>query len=236
MQAWCTILIMLLSTCHALAEPGIWSRHTTTATINYHSRYVLYGVEYGQDLFHTDLYLHLPLNQRITLWGGGWYGYLSNGTYHEVDLTIGAECQMAAHLSAGLSYTLVNYLEVFLPIDALAHQAQSHLTYAHGPLTLSWRTLYSSESRGYLLRFFATLAQPLSETVSLAIRTEYGYEFQHLTDRNGSTHAEIRLMLPWQMTDTAVIQPFVARSIALETIDAFVGNYTYGGLAIRASF
>lgn len=233
-----TTLILLLSSlfCRtAQASSNVWNNVSTTATISYATRYMLYGYDNGPDLFHADIYLSLPLTERITLWGGSWYGTQPNGNYNEIDLYAGVDCQLTDHLSAGVAYSIFNYLEVPFETSAEAHELSGHLTLSAGDFTVSLRDLYDSEANGHLTRVTAGYYHQLNDRTAVQLDAEYGYSFGYFTAEDGPNHALLKLTIPIQLNDRFSIRPFMAHSIALDRIDAFAEDRTYGGISLSMS-
>jgi len=230
------LLALLLTGSTALASSNLVSGLSTTVTLGYDSRYVLYGYRLSKHLYHADLHASLPVGEKFTVWAGTWYGYLTDGTYHEVDLYAGADYQLTSHFSAGLAYAMFNYLKVPFPTSKQAHELSGHITFTSGPLTLSLRDLYDSEAEGHLARAVASLYQPLNDTAALSLSAEYGYSFDYFGTGDGPNHALFRMSVPVRLNETFTVAPFIAQSLALDVIDSFEKNQTYGGVSLSASF
>jgi len=231
-----TIVALLLLCGSANASSNIWNDVSTTVTLSYESRYVLYGYDLGPNLYHVDLSFWLPINEKLSVWAGSWYGTRLNGTYNEIDFYAGADVQLSDHVSAGLAYSLFNYIEVPYPTSKQSHELSGHLTFNAGPLTLSLRDLYDSEGNGHLARAIASFDQPLTDTLGLSFSAEYGYSVDYFAVGNGPHHALFKLKLPWQISDTLSLEPFIAHSLALDVLDSFEKDRTYGGVSLVASF
>ncbi|MGE4488303.1 MAG: hypothetical protein AB7E95_02020 [Kiritimatiellales bacterium] len=220
----------------AQASSNVWNSLSTTVTLGYESRYVLYGYRLSSNLYHADIYASLPVTDRLTVWAGSWYGYLTDGTYHEVDFYTGADYQLTDHFSTGLAYSMFNYLKVPYLISREAHEISGHVTFSAGPLTLSLRDLYDSEGEGQLVRGIASVYQPLNDTVALSLSAEYGYSFDYFAVGDGPNHALFKAALPVQLNDTFSVAPFIAQSLALDVIDSFEEDQTYGGVSVSMAF
>lgn len=230
MKKW--ILSVLLLCGSAGAASNVWK----TVTLSYESRYVLYGYDLGPDLLHADVNVWTPINGRLSVWAGSWYGTQPNGSYNEIDFYAGADIQLSDHLSAGLAYSLFHYIETPYPTSRQAHEISGHLTATVGPLSVSLRDLYDTEGEGHLARITASLEQPLTDTFALELSGEYGYSLDYFAVGDGPHHALIKLSAPWKLNDTFSIKPFIAHSLALDVLDSFEGSRTYGGLSVVATF
>jgi len=237
--------LLLCSSAHAsfndpvATEPageGGWQTLSTSVTLSYDSRYMLYGYDLGQDLYHASLDFWMPISETVSVWAGSWYGTQPGGLYKEIDFYTGIDIQLSDHFSAGLAYSMFNYIEVQFPTSKQAHEISGHLSYTAGPLTLSLRDLYDSEGNGHLTRGIATIDHSLTDTFGLSLHAEYGYSFDYFNVGDGPNHALFKLSCPWQINDTLSLSPFIAHSMALDVLDAFETDHTYGGLSLSASF
>jgi len=231
-------LITTLSTLLTLAAlPGQAAGPvSTTLTTAYQSRYVLYGYRLSRHLYSADLYLYAPASERMAVWGGGWYGYLTDGTYQEIDVYGGIDYTINATFSAGISYALFNYLEV--PFETSDHVSEftAHATAATGPITLGLRAHYDTEAEGALLRGQVSTAHPLTTRWTLQLQAEAGYAIDYFIDSNAWNHANTELALTFQASPAISLTPYIAHSWPLAAIDAFEQNETYGGLRVAYTF
>jgi hypothetical protein len=224
------LLALFAGTLAPAAEPL-----STTLTVGYDSRYVLYGYRLSDHLYHADVYLSQPINERVTLWGGSWAGALTDGTYSEIDLYSGVDFQLTEKLFAGLAYSYFSYLEVPWEADD-SHEVSGHLTYYTGPFSLSLRDLYDAEGKGHLARAIATYDRSISDRVALSLSAEYGYSFDYYLTGNGGNHALFRANLPIQLTERLTLSPFIAQSLVLDVLDSFEQDQFYGGANVSLSF
>lgn len=226
------LLALLLLATTSQASSNVWK----TLTLSYESRYVLYGYDQGQNLYHADLCFGMPVNDRLSVWAGSWFGTQFDGEYNEVDFYAGADVQLSDHFSAGLAYSLFNYIETPYPTSKQAHEISGHLTFVSGPFSLSLKDLYDTEGEGHLARAVASIEQPLTDTLSLEFSTEYGWSFDYFAVGDGPNHALFKLAAPWQLNETFSLKPFIAHSLALDVLDSFESDRTYGGLSLSISF
>jgi hypothetical protein len=209
---------------------------STTLTVGYDSRYVLYGYRLSRHLYHADVYLYQPINDKTSVWGGSWYGYLTDGTYHEVDVYGGVDRMLTDTISVGLAYSLFNYIEVPFETDDRESEFAAHLSYTGEHLSLSLREQYDTGARGSLMRALAGWTQGVSDKVAIKAGAEAGYAFGYFIDGNLWNHAKLSLQAPYQWSDTVSISPFIARSIPLAAIDDFEQYETIYGINVSATF
>lgn len=219
-----------------LSGEGGWNDISTTVTLSYESRYVLYGYDSGPDLYHADLSFWKPISGNLSVWAGTWYGTQPNGAYNEIDLYAGFDLQLSDHFSAGLAYSLFNYLEMPYPSVDRSHEFSGHLTYTAGPFSLSLKDLYDTDGEGHLARAVASFDQPVTDRFGIGLSAEYGYSFDYFAVGNGPHHALFKLKFPWKLSETFSLEPFIAHSLALDVIDSFEKDRTYGGVSLVAAF
>lgn len=233
-----TITLLALTSLFNTATPVHAESSPVTATLTtaYESRYVLYGYRLSRHLYTADLYLFKPLSEKTSIWGGTWYGYLTDGTYHEVDVYGGIDRMITDTVTLGLAYSLFNYIEVPFPTSDHVSEFAAHATYASGGLSLQLREQYDTEADGHLVRAIGSYTLPLADSVSLVLGAEAGYAFKYFIDGNLWNHAEVSAKTPWQLNDRWSISPFIARSIPLAAIDDFEEYETYGGISASYTF
>jgi len=220
-------LALLGSPVHAEEDATLYK----TLTVSYDSEYLLYGYNFGRDLLHADLSLFRPINDHTSMWAGFWYGYLPNGTYHELDGYVGVDRQLTDTISAGLAYSLFYYIEVPFETDTVAHEFAAHTTVSKGIFSASLWARYDTEGRGTLLHGIASAEHGLHDRVSIRAEAETGYALGYFIEGNRWNHAQFKLKLPVTLCDRTRITPFVAHSIPFTAIDDFASEITYGGVS-----
>lgn len=218
------------------ASSNVWNNLTTTATLSYDTSYILHGYNFGANLVHADISFWMPVSEKVSVWAGSWYGTQFDETYKEIDFYAGVDYQLTDHVSAGLAYSLFNYMETPYPTSSQAHEFSGHITYVAGPLTLSLHDLYDSEGDGHLTRAIAVYDHRFCDTFGLSLSAEYGYSFDYFEVGDGPNHALFKATFPVQLNDTLSVSPFIAHSIALDVLDSFEKDQTYGGISISATF
>lgn len=216
----------------ALGSPGYGS-----LTLGYDSRYVLYGYRLTRHLYKADMYLSKPLTDKLSVWAGSWYGYLADDTYSELDLYGGANWKVTDRLTAGACYSLFNYFKAPFTEEANDQEYAVSLVRAVGEkLTLALRDQYDLAAKGHLLRALADFNQPLAGKLTLTLSAEYGYVLNYYEEEDGPHHALFKMSLAHPITDTLSATLFLARTLALDAIDSFEEDDTYGGVSMTWSF
>ncbi len=204
----------------------------TTLTLGYESRYVLYGYRLSRHLYTADLSFYLPVNDRTAAWAGAWYGYLTDGTYHELDGYAGLDYYLSDHWTAGAGYSIFNYIEVPFPTSGQAHELTAYLTASAGPFSLTLQDHYDSEAEGHLLRGILNATVPAGERLAIRASVEYGYAVEYFIEGDAWNHALYKLDASYEVNHRVGLNAFIARTIALEAIDDFEEDDTYGGVSV----
>ena len=220
----------------ARPAPAQESSMSTTLTVGYDRRYVLYGYRLSRHLYHGDVYLTKPINDKVSVWGGAWYGYLTDGTYHEVDVYGGVDRMLTETISVGLAYSLFNYIEVPFETDDRESEFAAHVSYFGEHLSISLREQYDTGAEGSLMRAIGGWSQGVTEKFTVKAGAEVGYAFGYYIQGNLWNHAKLSLQTPYQITDSVSLSPFIARSIPLAAIDDFEQYETIYGLSAAVSF
>lgn len=207
------------------APPAVSGSFTAGAD----SRYVLYGYRLGRHLYRGELYLSRPAGPSVTLWGGSWYGYLRDGSYNELDLYAGADWAAAENTTLGAGYSLFNYLEVPFSDDPINSEFTVYAIRALGPVALTLRDHIDLAADGQLLRGLASYSRGLPLEATLKLDAEAGYGFRYYSDVNGWQYAQFKLGLSRPLTPSLAASAFVARTLALATIEDFEEDDTFWG-------
>jgi hypothetical protein len=226
-----------------LAAPAILRADTAPTpaisgsfTAGVDSRYVLYGYRLDRPLYRGDLYLSRPVSPSLTLWGGSWYGYLQDGSYNELDLYTGADWAAAENTTLGAGYTLFNYLEVPFSDDPINSEFTAYIIRSIGPVSLTLRDHIDLAADGQLLRGIAGYSRPLVAAIDMKIDAEAGYGLRYYSDVNGWQYAQFKFSLSRPITESLGVTVFIARSLALETLEDFEEDNTFWGGSVIWSF
>lgn len=225
------LLLLLLAAPAAVPADDVFSGQLSGSfSAGYDSRYVLYGYRLDRDLYRGELYLSRPVHETLTLWAGSWYGYLQDGTYNELDLYTGADWAAATNLTLGAGYSLFNYLEVPFSDKPINSEFTVYAIRPAGPITLTLRDHIDLAANGQLLRGIASYTRDLPLDLNLKIDAETGYGFRYYCDANGWQYAQFKLALSRPITESLAATAFIARTLALDTLEDFEEDDTfYGG-------
>jgi len=214
-------------------ESAAWSG---TITAGYDTRYVLYGYRYARHLYHADTYLSRAATESVSLWGGGWYGCFSDGTYRELDLYGGADWTPRERWTLGLGYSLFNYFDAPFTEDDEGHEFTAYAIHTTGPFTLTLRDHYDLTAEGHLARAILAWTREWPARWTLDAEAEYGHAFHYYVEEDGPHHGQFKLSLSRPITETVSATAFVARTLALDALDEFERDDTFGGVSVTRSF
>lgn len=209
---------------------------STTVSAAYNSKYILYGYDNGDDLYHGDVYLSYSLTESVSLWGGSWYGQIGDGSYEEVDVYGGVDYYFTGHCSAGVAYAMFNYIETPFATNDIESEFAVHASYATDVFSLSIRNQYDTGAEGNLTRIIGGATQPINDTLSLTATLEAGYAFEYYITGNRWNHALGELSLPLQLTPALNITPSVTYSIPLAATEDLSDEETVGAVSVAYSF
>ncbi len=203
-----------------------------TLTAGYDSRYLLYGYRLNRHLLKADAYAAYALDEKTTLWGGAWFGLIPDGSYRELDGYMGIDRALGGGLSVGAAISAFYYIEVPFSDKDVVYELMTHVSYYHERFALSLKNHVDTESDGHLLRGILAIPIALTDRVALEASGEYGYAFRYYIDGNKPNHALLKLAAPIALSDALRLTPYIARSIALDAIDAFEKDDTIAGLSL----
>lgn len=228
----------LSDTSAALSEEveGPVSALSGSITLGYDSRYVLYGSRLSRHLWHAAAYLNYPLSDNTSVWGGSWVGYLTDGTYREVDGFVGIDYGFPDWLTIGAAYSLFYFNKVPFDASNQSHEIAVHATAGFGAWFLSLRPGYDTDADGYLVRGIGGYGAALTERIGLQLSAEAGYALRYFSPGNNWNHALITAKVPLAVTEATTLTPFISRSIPLTAIKAFATYETVWGVSYRIGF
>ena len=199
-------------------------------TAGYDSRYSLYGYRLTRHLDQADIYASYAVDDKTTVWGGSWVGYLADASLREVDGYIGVDRVFAPGWTAGLAGSLFHYIESPFTDESLVAEMAGHVSYQAERWGLSVRDNVDTESDGHLVRAIANVIQPVTDRIRVKGTAEFGYALGYYMNANLPNHALFTLEAPTTLTDTVYMTPFISRTVALEGIKDFEEDDTiFGG-------
>lgn len=201
-------------------------------SLEYDSKYVLYGYRLDGPFFHANLFASYPLADKTTLWGGSWFGIIPDGTYRELDGYIGINQSLVGNLVAGMGVAAFGYFDAPFTDKSVVYELNSHLSYFGERGLLALREFADTESHGSLWRLVGGYTQPLTARVALKGTAEFGYAFRYYISGNRANDVLLKLELPIALSTAGTLSPFIARTIALDGIKAYEKDDTFGGLSL----
>jgi hypothetical protein len=209
-----------------------------TVALGYDSQYIFRGVDFGDNLVWGNIDYANDFGSPVELNLGAWYA-ATNGNdgdeFDELDLYAGISAS-AGPVDFGTgaiyyyfpdddSYTFEVYGSVGTEFAGVGLEL-----YVGHDFELNDGGTYAAITAGYSV--------PLGDTMSLDFSTgvSYGDDYS-VAGADGFNNVDLRLALPIALTDTATLEPYIAGSIAIDSLsDAGEDDYLYGGVSISVTF
>ena len=209
-----------------------------SVALGYDSSYIFRGADFGDNLVWGDLSYANDFGSPVEFSVGTWYA-ATNGSdgdeFDELDV-YGGIAASAGPLDFGLGAIFYyfpdtddNTFEVYGSVGTEFAGVGLELYVGHD-FELNDGGTYVALSAGYSI--------PLGDTLSLDFSSgiSWGDDY-NVPGGDGFNNIDLRLALPIALTDSATLEPYVAGSIAIDSLeDSGQDDHVYGGVSISVSF
>ncbi len=211
-----------------------------SATIGYDSKYIFRGVDYGDSLITASLSIPVKLTDNLTFTFAPWYGSAAGdgrfgADFDELDLFAGLA------YDAGFATIGAGYTWYYFPFSG-AETSEPSITISKSFGSINWfagayldvEADAGSEGFYYETGFNTSIA--LTDKLSLVpeAKVSYGTDYYGV---DGFNNVVVKLGLPYALTKTATLTPYVAGSLAVDALDdAGEDSYLIGGVSLTVTF
>jgi hypothetical protein len=212
-----------------------------SVSVGYDTKYIFRGVDFGDHLVWAGLSIPVKLSDSVTFTFAPWYASAAGGgrfgpDYDELDLVASFAFDVGfMTITAGYTY----YLFPFSDTDT--HEPFLMLSKSFG--SVNWFAAGYGDVEadagdiGYYYETGLNTSIKLTESLSLVpeARISYGIDYYGV---DGFNNVLVKLALPWAVTSTATITPYVAGTFAIDSLDSDVGedSYIFGGVSLTVTF
>lgn len=210
-----------------------------SAIIGYDSKYIFRGVDYGDSLITASVVIPVKLTDKLTFTFAPWYGSAAGGgrfteDYDELDLVGGLT------YDAGFATLGVGYTWYYFPFSG-ADTSEPNITIAKSFGAINWFAgayLDVEADAGDEGWYFETgLNTKIDITDKFALvpeaKVSYGADYYGVS---GFNNILLKLGLPYALTRTATLTPYVAGTIAIDSLEEFEDSYVFGGVSLTVTF
>lgn len=204
-------------------------------TAGYDSSYIFRGVNFGDNLVSASLSIPVKLTDKLTLTFAPWYGSIAGEEYDELDLFAGFTYDL------GFATLGVGYTWYYFPFSGF-ETSEPNITIAKSFSGVNWYAgayLDTKADNGGEGWYFETgLNYPIKLTEKLSLVPEakisYGDAYYGVS---GFNNVVVKLGLPYALTKTATLAPYIAASFAIDSLsDVGAEDYLIGGVALTVNF
>ena len=217
-------------------------------TAGYDSAYIFRGVKYGDNLISAGLTAPIKLSDKLTFTFAPWYGNIADGDYDELDLVAGFAYD-AGFATLGVGYTWYYYpfsgFETSEPNvtiqSCLCTLGQCKVNWFAGAfldVNADGGDLFANRggSEGWYFETGVNTTIPITDNISLVpeARITYGESYYGVS---GFNNVLVKLGAPIALTKTATLTPYIAGSIAIDSLESLgVDDYLIGGVSLTVTF
>ncbi len=201
--------------------------------LGYDSKYVFRGVDFGDHSVWASLDYAMPITDSIDFGIGAWYeSILDEGdSYEELDLLAGLSFAFGS-FDAGLGV-----IWYYFPDDGSdALEIGGSLGTSVGPVDLGSYVGYDESTDGWYFEASAETTIELTDNIALVPGALISYADSYY-GVSGWNNVGLSLALPIALSDTATVTPYVAGSLAIDSLLAIgEDDHFYGGVALSVTF
>ena len=215
----------------------------------YDSDYIFRGYPWGNHLVWAGLSMPIKLTDKLTFTFAPWYGNVNDadtsvGSYDELDLVA------SLSYDAGFATISAGYTWYYYPFsDWNTSEPNITISKTIGNLTVFGGAYLdvnakggdivsaTDGSSGWYFEAGANYNIKICDKLSLVpeVRLSYGENYYGVKGFNNVT---VKLTAPYQLTKTAVIAPYIAGNLPIDSLkdDLGVDSQVYGGVALTVTF
>lgn len=215
----------------------------------YDSSYIFRGVKYGDHLVWTSLTVPIKLTDKLTFTFAPWYGNIADGEYDELDVVAGFTYDLG-FATVGVGYTWYYYPFSGFDTSEPNVTIQSCLCEL-GTCKINWFAgafldvnadggdLFGNAGGDPGWYFETGLNTSIAITDWLSIvpeaRITYGVDYYGV---DGFNNVLLKLGAPITLTKTATLTPYIAGSLAIDSLhhDLGVDDELFGGISLTVTF
>lgn len=206
-----------------------------TLSAGYDTAYLFHGTDVGAHLLWEKIEYSRPLNDKLTLTLGQWYGHLFDYEYNELDL-YGALTYNAGPVNLAVGFTWYHYFEG----STLDNQYEPSFTISSNglPVDLYATYFYDFEVDGTYLEAGIAKTIPICPKSNLVLSANVGYNLGYNTNEDGFNHVGVKAAWPISLTKTATLTPYIAGNFALDATEGYFAedNLLLGGVSVAVKF
>ena len=224
-------------------SPGI------TLGVNYDSRLIYHGIDFGEHFVTGDATVDVPLGDTLEASFEAGYGNVfepdvTGGDYQRMTLGAGLTTYLGA-AELGLGYRWIHHGDVPDTFADDGHEAGLTLASSIGPANIGFGCYRDFGDDGWYLEAAMNTEINVNERLSVVPGVALGYGLDYAANRtalnavlgDGFFAVTPSIALPIRLAENATLTPYIAGRIALAAIDAADGtDYLYGGVSITVRF
>lgn len=220
-----------------------------TVGVNYDSRLIYHGINFGEHYLSGDVAVDVPLNDTLRANLEASYGNVFDSAFDGEDyqrLVLGAG--VSADLGAaelGLGYRWIHHMDV---PDAFAddgHEVGLTLATSAGPVNFGIGSYYDFGDEGWYFEAAVNTEIKVTDSISVVPGVAIGYGIDYAANRtalnevldDGFIAVTPSLAVPIKLTSKATLTPYIAARLPIDALDdTGSDDYLYGGVSINVKF
>lgn len=213
---------------------------STNLSAGYDTDYIFRGLDMGENLVWTGLGIEVPVCDAVLLNVGAWYGTLTDTNFGELDLSAGLTYDLGP-ATLGVGYTYYHFARGIFNPRGVSNTSDINgtLVSSYGPVDFAALYSYNTTTDGHYFEIGASTRIRLCDTAVLVPAASIGYNAGYHPGTSDDFNAvNISLSLPIDITGNAVLTPYIAASLALDSLKPInaSNDILYGGVNLAIGF
>jgi hypothetical protein len=203
-----------------------------TLSVGYDTDYIFRGTDFGQHLVWSALDYSHEFEGGLGLDLGAWFAALADDDYTELDL-YGSLSYSFGPVDVSAGY--IHYF--YFRDDSDAPEVFGTVGTEVLGVGLELYAGYDFEVEGTYLALTAGYAWDLTDRIGLDFSAGVSYSFEYYTLEDDWNAVDVRLGIPFALSDRATLEPYAAVSLPLDALDEIGQEDTfYGGVSLSVTF
>ena len=220
-----------------------------TVGVNYDSRLIYHGINFGEHYLSGDVAVDVPLNDILhanleSSYGNVFDSAFDGNDYQRLVLGAGFSADLGA-AELGLGYRWIHHEDVPNAFADDGHEVGLTLSTSAGPVNVGIGSYYDFGDEGWYFEAAANTEIKVNDMISVVPGVAIGYGVDYAANRtafnsvldDGFIAVTPSIALPIKLSANATLTPYIAARLPIDALDdTGSDDYIYGGVSINVKF